>query len=922
MAKDIVIILNQSVNAKDFSAPDKNEGKKTEIGTLIHWLELERVLEIIKKKKPQNGEDAKIVNLHNTITVLGTRGSGKTSFLLSVKKVVGEDKDIEVLDIIDPTLIEQKGHVFLNVISLIMDLVEKKLNKQECHQPDEKKSMFTRKEWRESLNKLAAGLPSIDGLASHNVDSWQDPEFVMDNGLKSVAASQKLAENFNEFLQNSLSVLEKDTFLLMFDDIDVDSSKGWAVLETIRKYFTNKRLITLISGDLKLYSTVVRQKKWDNFGKEILEYEGKHLGKLPLFNNMITELESQYLQKILQPANRIHLPTIGERKKYRPDESIYVYQTNNADQKNSEDDEISKLYSKVLKYFGIVNQYQAEVYYNYMLGLPVRSQIQFLSLFDLPTGEYSFKNAGPVALTDIFLSDLNAKAIDVNTAVNNPKSLNRIILNFLLEEKKLEELYQLQPITTQSTLNASLVGLNFLLSYNLSDDPYLIFDYFIKVGYIRNLVPLIQYRKSSESTLTPSIEDMCDNSIIINDNVLKDVAGKIIAYLRGTINKDVSNPDTVSKGGTIPLYGEALTSKGDKESMSDRIDQVLKDDKANLIQHMLVYLPLSSNQYTLKQSSLLTYSVYLLLSSIGELIRKVKFKDINITTNGFYELSQLRAYMMPDFRLGNSDSGLEANAEPQERPKRKSDEINIEQFFTDWVDTYENPKIAPHLLGKISTRFFFALTAIENKASGKKLGEIFHAHIVALMNAILIEDCRENTDVASAITLSNTNFSDGNFLSNLDVVIAKRVELENAIVADEPDSPEALLATSFERQTSFSRWLLACPLLLAYLKPEKSLQEKLTLYCRLPKAYKVFDLEIFKYLDEISVKTTLNLSLNRQNDYPDIEATFKSNEFNESSLSPSNLKDMKAKLKEMGISYVTANSIEKYIKWKGSKSEQ
>ena len=786
----INIILEKSIHAQPYGVTNETTNKST----LVHSAEFKRVKLLIDEFIPkETGSEQQ--NLHNTITVLGTRGSGKTSFLLTIKSEFSKNaigKEIQILDIIDPTLIEEKGHVFLNVISVIKDLIDKKLNSLECdpsNRPD-----YGRKEWRTALNKLAAGLPSIDGIGNNVMDSWQDPEFVMDSGLKAVHASQELAKNFNNFLALSLKILDKKAFLVMFDDIDVDASKGWAVLETIRKYFTGARLITIVSGDSQLYSTVVRQKKWQNFGKEILEYEGKRLGKLSVFNDMITELESQYLQKVLQPQNRIHLSTIGTSKRYGEEMKFYVYEQAITDAiENESGDEISVIYLRILRYFGINNGYQAKAYSDYLLELPLRTQVQFLKLFELKTGVYKRKDANVIPFTDIFLSDLYARSIDIHTAIRSPKNINRLVLQFLLKEKKLEELYQLQPITTEDTLNASLLTLNFLSSYNIQNDPYLIFDYFIKVGYTRNLVPLLGYRESIESTTTASIEDLCNNTVILNDNVLKDVAGKITAYVRGTINND-----RLSQAGTIPLFGLASSTKKEARTTFDRIDSALAN--ATYVEKMLAYIPLSSNQYVYKQSSLLTYSPFVLLGAIGELIRKEKSGDLE---NGFTELSQLRGYVMPDFVRGDNREEIENFEEdPQGFPERKDDFL-IEKMFRFWINSYpKDLKVSVHLLGKIATRFFFTLTNLENNGVGQRkvLGEIFHAYIIAFMNAVLVEDCRENaSELASNLSLSNTNYSDSIFVNN----ISKLID------ADTSKVKSANLA--------FSQWLLACPLLVAYL---------------------------------------------------------------------------------------------------------
>ncbi|MGS4345793.1 hypothetical protein ACKUSY_09425 [Myroides odoratus] len=133
--KEIITIdLANSSNAKSF-----------EQGNIIHIEALKKVKKFIYDFQDeyensfidgQNDEnEVKLSYKHNTITILGTRGSGKTSFLLSIKKAIKSDQnkrynDLLFLDIIDPTLVEEKGHVFLNIISSICDEVKTVLEKK------------------------------------------------------------------------------------------------------------------------------------------------------------------------------------------------------------------------------------------------------------------------------------------------------------------------------------------------------------------------------------------------------------------------------------------------------------------------------------------------------------------------------------------------------------------------------------------------------------------------------------------------------------------------------------------------------------------------------------------------------------------------------------------------------------------------
>jgi DNA-binding NtrC family response regulator len=117
----------------------------------------------------------------------------------------------------------------------------------------------------------------------------------MDRGLKSVKAAKDLETNFNDLVACALKTLEKKAFIITLDDIDVDFRKGWPVLETIRKYLTSPQIIVLLSGDLKLYSKAIRKQQWKNFGKALLVNEAEALNKTYTYNDLVTEMEGQYL---------------------------------------------------------------------------------------------------------------------------------------------------------------------------------------------------------------------------------------------------------------------------------------------------------------------------------------------------------------------------------------------------------------------------------------------------------------------------------------------------------------------------------------------------------------------------------------------------------------------------------------------------
>lgn len=792
MEKDpIVIKLSESRYAKAFSD-----------NALIHLDEFNRAKEWIDKRIKEIAEltnegkkRVEKIRLHDAITILGSRGSGKTTFLYSLLEYYKENekRNVEVIETIDPTLIEEKGHVFLTILAQIAKVVNEQLSKSDCN--PESAAFQKKREWERKLKNLAAGIPSIDGIGQ-GYENWQDPEFIMSKGLRSVCAAKSLESDFHELLKFGLEILGKKIFIIALDDIDIDFRKGWPVLEIIRKYLTSSYVVVLLSGDLRLFSKAIRKQQWENFGKSLLINEGEKLCRMNDYDDLVTEMEGQYLQKVMQPQRRIHLATIQEKINIKGKENIGIYINYNKPETNR----IDKYYDCFLGKFGIRNQYQAEAYRSFLLNLPIRTQIQFLSSItkdDESTKEkksdISSVDINNVSITDAFLSDLYEKRVDVDVAKTNTKYLDVVILKLLLQERALEEAYQLQPTTTDLSLNSSLTALSFLFSQKNTDNPYLIFDYFIRIGYIRNLSSILPYKKSNSSLLEPSIENLCKHSSIYYDRVYRDILGSMTAYIRAFLN--IGKENRTSWGGTIPIYAPSESAKG-KGELGMRVDSVFKDRP--LCQKQIAFIPVSISQPNDKQASFTTYSIYILLASIGEVIKQHKENaDLGKTLG---ELSQIRSYGMPTFeyhsvseednKIGDSETVLEKSS------KTAVDEY---EYFIEsikrWIENY--PKecvISPHVLGKISTRLFYALRNLENTESVDNLGDAMSNRIIILYNTILVEEARE--------------FISGKVLDNNNPRDKIKVFKDNVQKVHSSDD--------FKNLKLFT-WMFACPLLISFL---------------------------------------------------------------------------------------------------------
>ncbi|MEI8618516.1 hypothetical protein P4S63_19320 [Pseudoalteromonas sp. B193] len=285
---------------------------------------------------------------------------------------------------IDPTLISSKEHVLIILISLIRDKVS---NERKTVDSEDYKS------YEKALKELAGGLCQIDGIgASKYGDEWEDKSYILETGLNKASEGRNLESKFNLFLLRALKILGKRAFVVTFDDIDTQFERGWPVLETVRKYLTSPRLVVLISGDIELYSTLVRAAQLESLGKNVLEYERpsqqfhSHT-HLPVFKNdkvmlKANELEEQYMMKVLKPENRVHMLTLHQKATRSEGDN---YQTNvivtsrQEDTNNYQKITLEKFLDRFLiNVYGVTKESERISYYKFILNLPSRTLLQII----------------------------------------------------------------------------------------------------------------------------------------------------------------------------------------------------------------------------------------------------------------------------------------------------------------------------------------------------------------------------------------------------------------------------------------------------------------------------------------------------------------------------------------------------------------
>lgn len=269
----------------------------------------------------------------NVFFVDGTRGAGKTTFINSVVKSLNSDTgdvkvSIKCLPTIDPTKLPRHEPILVTVTARLNKMVSDKL--KGCWSSNDHKKQ--KEQWQNHLAQLQRGLHLL-------TDKEYKPEYFsdalkLDAQLDYSIGGQDLSEIFDKLVERACDILGCKAILITFDDIDTQFDAGWDVLESIRKFFNSQKLVVVATGDLRLYSQLIRGKQYENYSKTLLDQE-KESARLAERGYMVEHLEQQYLLKLFPVQKRMQLKTmlqlVGEKGRDQHSEKISVLYSKGSD---------------------------------------------------------------------------------------------------------------------------------------------------------------------------------------------------------------------------------------------------------------------------------------------------------------------------------------------------------------------------------------------------------------------------------------------------------------------------------------------------------------------------------------------------------------------------------------------------------------
>lgn len=805
----------------DLSAANKNGNVKTENTNdkeeniiqqdVLKKLKDEIIERIETVKANSNKESDNIINTpitYNSILISGSRGAGKTSFLFSLRNNLKENTDIEILDFLDPTLIEEKAHIFFTIISLIKSKVEEKFNETGN---DNDFLIYSKKSWYENLNKLAKGLPLIDGACSKTPDFWDDATHILNKALDDVNSSFELRKNFEDFLKLSLKILNKKVFLLFIDDVDTKFDKSWSLLETIRKYLSTKYIITILTGDFDLFSMSIRKHQWENFGKDFIGNETRNDNeKFEFFKSKITDIEAQYIEKILPVQHRYALRTFKEILEDRTNEIKIKFN-------DGKEQEYRKFYKSVFNKFGLYNSFEQEPFEIVIQDFPVRTQMSLLRIFanNVQSGKeddfFNIKKFDVTQFVNLFVSYFAKEGMSTSS-LTNPEFINIEILKFLIKNDALENLYQLQLIDSNKQKNIILFVLNFVLCYYMNQNKALVFENMYRIGYLRNILSIISLEGKDEKA------KIIDTVGLFQTKTAKVSCSLLQAEL---FKKGISNN-----------YGSILIE-------NNKIFEEINNSSLTSEKKALLLLPTCF--LTTRKGKKLVFSFYNLIGCINDiLVQNVSSDSIERILK---PMCQIRSYIIDDFEKGEDISAKTKKNLNNEPEDENTYDFELDKLFngngdyqslgyeiSNWKDSINNiqESIAVHVLNKVSTRIFYSFKEMhKNYPSVKTLQdviELMNLFVCELFHAAIIEEYNEAKG-----KIKNKISIDFNNLQNDTELFKSNLEELNKIISNS------------KRYFPLTRVLLSCPILLMFIDI-KNIKTELS--------------DFYKKIEKVSAKTS------------------------------------------------------------------
>ena len=285
-------------------------------------------------------------NNNNVFSILGDRGSGKTSALLTIKNKLTVKNNLDImLPLIIPEDMGEGSYILgwtICSFEKIVDNIESYIYNN-CDKNSSEFNFFKncrrheKNDLRKSFDDLLKYYTYVNkeyrDILSTNYDGIND---YREKTKEVINAERELLNKFEEFIDTLLKVkkhknnTKNETLIyIFFDDIDLNTSKCLEIVNMILKYLCNVNIVVFVSGSYQTFSEAITISllKKDGILNNIdtYFYEENFAGGKNALQTRKT-LAQDILKKVLPPAYRMYMPKLSNKQK-----AEFIYSTSEED---------------------------------------------------------------------------------------------------------------------------------------------------------------------------------------------------------------------------------------------------------------------------------------------------------------------------------------------------------------------------------------------------------------------------------------------------------------------------------------------------------------------------------------------------------------------------------------------------------------
>lgn len=273
----------------------------------------------------------------NVYTILGGRGSGKTSAIFTLREYLEEDSvNNIVLPIVMPEVIPEHGETLGWILASLEELVKKLSDALEVQEKNRDNFFHECKRQKVSLADLYDEVKELCYSRQTKDGGTSFSEEIKINERRNQSGyelSKKMAEFWMQLVEAVKIVKhrkEKDDqkeplIYLIFDDVDLNPEKALEICSTIIKYLSHPNLIIFMTADEELFYDVILNSMThkmkgvlkymdsdDPVNYNLFENSFERVPKVGKYNDKIQETASLYMRKIMPVSSRYPLKTFED----------------------------------------------------------------------------------------------------------------------------------------------------------------------------------------------------------------------------------------------------------------------------------------------------------------------------------------------------------------------------------------------------------------------------------------------------------------------------------------------------------------------------------------------------------------------------------------------------------------------------------